>query len=140
MLCPLSSVELERPSRVPRGGAPPANETSPAPTLHKSAASLRSGTSRPTSMASLGDEVPRGVRLQAHVCIDMYMLIEARVKSLDKPRADARAVGEIVKRILSHPMIAVWRVFRAYFRAARRLFPYRSAGIFLFASMRPFIH
>ncbi len=70
----------------------------------------------------------------------MYMLIEAWVKSLWTNPALTLAVGEIVKRILSHPVIAVLGVFRAYFRAARRLFPYRSVGIFLFASMRPFIH
>ena len=69
----------------------------------------------------------------------MYMLIEAWVKSLWKNPALTLAVGEIAKRILSHPVIAVLRTFFPYV-FSRRLFPYWSVGIFLFASIRRFIH
>jgi hypothetical protein len=58
----------------------------------------------------------------------MYMLIEAWVKSLWKNPALTLAVGEIAKRILSHPVMASF-----FFRAARRLFPYWSVDTFLFA-------
>ena len=74
------------------------------------------------------------MRAAAGTCIDMYMLIEAWVKSLWKNPALTLAVGEIAKRILSHPVMAVSRVFfRTHFRAARRLFSYWSVDTFLFA-------
>ncbi len=46
------------------------------------------------------------MRAAAGTCIDMYMLIEAWVKSLWKNPALTLAVGEIAKRILSHPVMA----------------------------------
>jgi hypothetical protein len=42
----------------------------------------------------------------AGTCIDMYMLIEAWVKSLWKNPAQSLAVADIAKRILSHPVRA----------------------------------
>ena len=92
--------------------------------------------------AALGGEAARAARqwrAAAGTCIDMYMLIEAWVKSLWKNPALTLAVGEIAKRILSHPVMAVLRIFFPYV-FSRLLFSYWSVGIFLFASMRPFVH